>query len=103
MRHFFVMLITGGFLTLVACNNGGILNPPVGPNTAYPCGVKGVVCPGQMCCWENEVCGGQPFSGCPADMCCYVGPTDPTDLGAHPNHKQLTSAEMKTAIESKRQ
>ncbi len=79
MRH---ILAVSFVAFLVAACKMSVLNPPVGPGTDYPCGIHGIQCPDQKCCWENDVCGGQPFSGCPADYCCYVGPDDDSLGGA---------------------
>ena len=64
----FAVLIT------LACTTPGNLTPAVGRGTDYPCGVDGVVCPGAMCCQEEETCGGGfPSVGCPAGQCCFIG------------------------------
>ena len=58
---------------LIACN--GTLNPPSGPDTAYPCGIRGVSCGGGACCPEAHVCGYDgPWARCEAGYCCYDGP-----------------------------
>ena len=59
-------------LSLTSCT-GGILNPPTGPGTDYPCGARLHQCADGGCCWDSQVCGGQPGSGCPAGACCYSG------------------------------
>lgn len=67
------VLIALAIVGIVTACNGG-LTPPSGPNTEYPCGVRGVVCPGSMCCDENEICGGGEFPRCEPGMCCFDGP-----------------------------
>lgn len=69
-------------VTLLAC---AVLTPAEGPGTEYPCGVRGVECADLMCCEEGEVCGGQPFEGCPAGACCFVGGAG---VGDHRPHLQ---------------
>lgn len=60
-------------LTLAGCPASAV-TVPTGKGTDYPCGVHGHVCPStHLCCDEEDVCGGEPFSGCPAQMCCFVG------------------------------
>jgi hypothetical protein len=61
---------------LVGCN--GTLTPPSGPDTPYPCGLRGVSCGDGMCCPEDHVCGhDRSFSRCEPGYCCYDGPTWP--------------------------
>jgi len=70
-------------LVLVACG-ASILTPPTGPGTAYPCGIGGVSCPGNMCCNEGNVCGSNSgFAGCPEGQCCFVG-DDGEDFARRP-------------------
>lgn len=59
-----VMLIA---CCLVSCN-GGILNPPSGPGTDYPCGLQDRSCGNGKCCGRSEECG--TGLGCPKDSCC---------------------------------
>lgn len=55
-------------LALGACI--GMIRPPEGPGTDYPCGISNVSCGNHMCCdAPTTVCGG-PFTGCAAGMCC---------------------------------
>lgn len=62
--------------------------PPPNPRSPeYPCGTRAHACSQEplSCCWNSEVCGGQPGSGCPAGMCCYGGDSlakTPGDAGA---------------------
>jgi hypothetical protein len=55
---------------MAACATPRILTPPTGPSTNYPCGINGVECGDHTCCYEDEICGGGPFNGCPAHACC---------------------------------
>jgi hypothetical protein len=70
--------MNGSFIVFIAvllssCScNGGILNPPVGPNTDYPCGTQGRSCGNGMCCGRSEFCGG-PNTGCLEGYCCPIG------------------------------
>jgi hypothetical protein len=66
MKFFFAPL-----LFLVSCL--AVLEPASGPGTPYPCGISGVSCGNHECCPEYHVCGGTPFSGCPAGECCFTG------------------------------
>jgi hypothetical protein len=85
LRHILTVLAVG----LTGC---GILQVKTGPGTDYPCGVGGVVCPEEMCCFENSMCG-NGGNGCPADSCCYTGGNG--EFGAKPPVKKLTPAQMK--------
>lgn len=82
------MKIFFGAFTLVAlaaCMAPLVLQPAEGPGTPYPCGYTGVSCAGHMCCPQSHVCGGTPFSGCPAGQCCFEGDGyHPPDAGAQP-------------------
>lgn len=53
----------------------GFRNDPI-PNTpspGEPCGHVEFPCGDGACCPNDSVCGGKPFSGCPADSCCFIG------------------------------
>jgi hypothetical protein len=81
---------------LGGCSTPAILvSPPTGPGTEWPCGLRGVVCGGGMCCWSGDVCGGKPFSGCPAASCCFVG--DDGMTGARPPRPQWRASEMRSS------
>jgi hypothetical protein len=72
-RSFLLSLFAGVLLLAFACH--GILTPPTGPDTPYPCGIRGVTCQEGACCPENHLCGFDgPFSRCPEGYCCYDGP-----------------------------
>lgn len=89
LRHAIVTLLTACFTAvLVTACNGGVLHPPVGPGTDYPCGLQGKSCGNHMCCWLDEDCGGGPFNGCPAGYCCYNGGDD-TNMTRKPEHQML--------------
>lgn len=76
----FVLAVS--LLAVVACHNFDVLTPASGPNTPYPCGILGTVCPASMCCPSENVCGGTDPS-CPAGQCCFVGDdSDHDHLGA---------------------
>lgn len=75
-------------LFAAGCATPAILTPATGPGTLYPCGVDGQVCPDTSeCCATDEVCGGQPFSGCPEGMCCYAGDDGFGATRAHPQRE----------------
>lgn len=93
LRVFYVGGSISFIASIVACNNMPILHPATGPGTDYPCGIQGLPCGGHMCCWQGDVCGGQPLSGCPANYCCFVG-DDSDGVGAKPNRKMVTEEEM---------
>lgn len=88
-----------GFVVF-ACN--GTLNPPEGPGTEYPCGVRGVVCTTTplACCPENHICGfAGGFSRCEPGYCCFDGDSDPHratpdagPLASHPPVRQSLKA-----------
>lgn len=63
-----------GFAIACACSPSFDAPLSVAPTKDYPCGIHGVVCPGKMCCAEEETCGGAfPSVGCPAGECCFLG------------------------------
>jgi hypothetical protein len=59
-------------IVVVSCQES-VTTPPQGPGTEFPCGYRGVDCGDETCCYEGDVCGGAPFTGCPADTCCFTG------------------------------
>jgi hypothetical protein len=70
----------------LGCKDFNKIHNPVAPG--YPCGTRAHACSltPLTCCWNGEVCGGQPGSGCPDGMCCFVGdrmstPQSETDAG----------------------
>ena len=69
-------------VALAACTTPKIL----GPDETANCGQWPQDCGGGYCCFEHEVCGGGPFSGCPAGECCYVGEGD--GYAARPSRPQ---------------
>ena len=72
MLHAFIAIAV--FILVVACYGTDVVKPPEGPNTAYPCGVRGVVCPNSRCCPEDHICGFDGFgSRCAPNYCCYDG------------------------------
>lgn len=58
------------FAATTTCGPGGILNPPSGPGTDYPCGLQGRSCGNGMCCGKSEECG--TGLGCPVGFCCPI-------------------------------
>ena len=63
-------------LALLGCAGCKDCNQPNNPiSKDYPCGTRAHACSTSplMCCWRDEVCGGQVGSGCPEGMCCFVG------------------------------
>jgi hypothetical protein len=83
VRALFVLLLVS------ACMTPLVLTPETGPGTPYPCGVGGHSCGGHLCCSEDFICGGTPYSGCPATLCCFVGQERRApDAGPVPNASQ---------------
>lgn len=64
------MCVAASFL---ACSPTWNAPLPVTPEPGLPCGETGTVCPGAMCCAEEEVCG-KAGTSCPEGTCCFVGP-----------------------------
>lgn len=91
MRHLLV-------LAVLCCScRGGVLNPPTGTRTPYPCGLQEHACSPGACCGNDEQCGG-PNTGCPEGMCCYIGDESMMarpDAGPRnrPQHKPLDSSQ----------
>lgn len=91
MRKLILLLAVTIFI--IACN--GLVNPPTGPNTEYPCGIWGVECSikstGSMCCPQNHICGfNGEFSRCPEGMCCYDGDHWPNLVTESDGGKELS-------------
>lgn len=75
----------------VACEPG-VLNPPSGPGTEYPCGLQGKVCGNNKCCWRADNCGGE--AGCPAGYCCFDTNKD-FEFGTKQPYPQMSKDEAK--------
>lgn len=69
--RFVVLLATLSVLAIVACQSAGVLTPPTGPGTEYPCGINGHECPDSMCCDNNSTC--CDGTSCTKGYCEYVG------------------------------
>lgn len=69
------LLLVLVFLAVEAC---GFSNAPIQntPAPGEPCGHVQYQCGDGSCCAYGNVCGGRPFSGCPADSCCFAGGGD---------------------------
>lgn len=70
MKPTFALFATALVLstTGASCHPNGILNPPTGPGTDYPCGLQDRSCGNGKCCGRSEECG--TGLGCPKDSCC---------------------------------
>lgn len=55
-------------MALTRC--GPAVHPPTGPNTDYPCGLRGLSCGSHMCCWLGDTCND---GHCAPGMCCAEG------------------------------